>query len=93
MKNRIKFVLVFFGLLVFYSCNSRPNEMKEPVNSTMSGSHATKTSDSSKSDTLNPVQPNGMDTSGEQTGRMNKPLGNIPQQKTGDSSIKMNQKK
>lgn len=67
--------------------------MKEPVNSTMSGSHATDTSDSSKADTLNPVQPNALDTTGEQTGRMNKPMGNIPQQKTGDSSNKANSKK
>ncbi len=67
--------------------------MKEPVNSTMSGSHATQTSDSSKADTLNPGQPNGLDTSGEQTGRMNRTMGTIPQQKTGDSSNKVNPKK
>ena len=86
MKKFITILGIFLAILLLNSCQSRPNQMKEPVNSTMSGSHATKTSDSSKTDTLNPVQPNGLDTSGEQTGRMNRPIGNIPQQKTGDSA-------
>lgn len=92
MKNYIQIIILFLGILLISSCQSRPNQMKERVNSTMSGSHATKTSDSSKTDTLSPVQPNGLDTSGEQTGRMNRPMGNIPQQKTGDSANKVHPK-
>jgi len=66
MKNYIQILTLFLGILFLSSCQSRPNQMKEPVNSTMSGSHATRTSDSSNTDTLNPAQPNGLDTSGEQ---------------------------
>ena len=67
IKNIAVFVLsVFF----FVSCNSDP--IDKTHNNTSSGSYAAGNSDSTNlNDTLHPAQPNGMDTSGEQTGRMN----------------------
>jgi len=72
-KNIMKifrlFIAVFTAVLFFTACNPTPNHLSEPVNSTESGSSAA-SGDGSASDTLSPVQPNGIDTSGEQTGRM-----------------------
>ncbi len=69
MKILRHFIAVFAVVLFFTACQSTPNHLHEPVNSTESGSSAA-SGDGSVSDTLNPVQPNGIDTSGEQTGRM-----------------------
>ena len=70
IKNLFIVLIVTFSIA---SCQSTPNHMHEPVNSTMSGSFADGSYDSSsnKYDTLSPAQPNGIDTTGEQTGRMN----------------------
>lgn len=68
----------FFLMLFFLACRSTPNHMHEPVISTESGSHAAGNNDTGSNhfDTLHPAQPNGMDTTGEQTGRMNNTYGN-----------------
>jgi hypothetical protein len=69
-KNLFVFFVVIFSIA---SCQSTPNHMHEPFNSTESGSFADGSYDSgsNKYDTLSPAQPNGIDTTGEQTGRMN----------------------
>lgn len=69
MKIFRQFIAAFAVVLLFAACRSTPNHLSEPVNSTESGSSAA-SGDGAASDTLNPVQPNGIDTSGEQTGRM-----------------------
>lgn len=66
LKQSVALLLIIFFLS---ACGSTPNHSHEPVNSTESGSSAA-SGDGSVSDTLSPVQPNGIDTSGEQTGRM-----------------------
>jgi len=75
----IRHLLVMFTTVLFMTaCQSTPNHKQEPVNSTESGSGAVINNDTdvNKSDTLSPSQPNGMDTTGEQTGRMNNTPGN-----------------
>lgn len=66
-----------FGILIG-ACQSTPNHQHDPVNSTESGSMAAGDNDTGTNnyDTLHPAQPNGMDTTGEQTGRMNNTPGN-----------------
>jgi len=78
MKFLKKIIPVFAIVLSMYACRSTPNHMHEPVNSTESGSNAAGNNDSGSNrfDTLSPSQPNGMDTTGEQTGRMNNTPGN-----------------
>ena len=78
MKFLKLIIAVFSFASIMYACRSTPNHMHEPVISTESGSNAAGNYDSSTNhfDTLHPVQPNGMDTTGEQTGRMNNTPGN-----------------
>ena len=64
-------------VLGFLSCRSRINDMHHPVNSTASGDYSTYTDGYDQNDTLWPVKPDALDTSGEQTGRMNRTLGTI----------------
>lgn len=73
MKPVKNLFIVSIVILATASCQSTPNHMHDPVNSTMSGSFEDGSYDSSsnKYDTLSPAQPNGIDTTGEQTGRMN----------------------
>ena len=67
ITNMFFVAIIFF----FFSCSSDTAD-KGTGNNTTSGSYATGNSDSANlHDTLHPVQPNGMDTSAEQTGRMN----------------------
>ena len=66
----LRTLIAIFAIVTFFSaCGPTPNHLHDPVNSTESGSSAA-SGDGAASDTLNPVQPNGIDTSGEQTGRM-----------------------
>lgn len=69
----IRYLIVVFTVVLFMtSCGPTPNHLHEPVNSTESGSGAVSNNDASnRFDTASPAQPNGMDTTGEQTGRMN----------------------
>ena len=69
MKILKSFVVILSIAFIFTACRSTPNHLQEPVNSTESGSSAA-SGDGAASDTASPVQPNGIDTSGEQTGRM-----------------------
>jgi len=69
MKFLKQFVVILSVAFIFTACRSTPNHIHEPVNSTESGSSAA-SGDEAASDTASPVQPNGIDTSGEQTGRM-----------------------
>lgn len=69
MKLLMRFISILAIIVFFTACRSTPNHLHEPVNSTESGSSAA-SGDGAASDTLSPVQPNGIDTSGEQTGRM-----------------------
>ena len=72
-------IIPAFAIVLFMSaCQSTPNHKHEPVNSTESGAHAAGDNDTgtNRFDTLSPSQPNGMDTTGEQTGRMNNTPGN-----------------
>jgi len=63
---------MFFSLL-FFSCNRDPVQADPGTpNSTNSGSYeAGNDNRANVMDTLYPSQPNGIDTTGEQTGRMN----------------------
>lgn len=79
-------------LFSFYSCRSRINQMHEPVNSTASGDFSTATNGNDQGDTLSPAQPNALDTTGEQTGRMNKTLA-IPLPTNTDTGSKVKAKK
>ncbi|MGN6533865.1 MAG: hypothetical protein ACTHK0_19140 [Ginsengibacter sp.] len=67
--------LLFIGCtILFFACTSTPNQDKGDKNSTPSGDYSAGNSDSANvRDTLHPVKPNGVDTTGEQTGRMNNP--------------------
>ncbi len=60
----IKYLIFIFAIVLFNSsCKPTPNHIHNPVNSTMSGSHATQDNDTSNNyDTLRPGQPNSMDT-------------------------------
>lgn len=71
-------------ILFFAACRSTPNHLSEPVNSTESGS-GVDLGDGLTTDTISPVQPNGIDTSGEQTGRMTNTTANqgLPKPGTG----------
>ncbi len=74
----LRHLIVGLAVILFVTaCQSTPNHMHDPVNSAESGSNAAIENDTGTNhfDTLHPVQPNGMDTSGEQTGRMNNTLG------------------
>ncbi len=73
MKFLKQILAIFFFTLFLSACQPTPNHKHEPVNSTESGSNAAGNNDTGSNihDTLYPAQPNGMDTSGEQTGRMN----------------------
>jgi hypothetical protein len=73
MKH-IKQALIIFCSMVLLACTSTPNKDNGDKNSTPSGDYSAGNSDSANlHDTLHPVHPNGMDTTGEQTGRMNNP--------------------
>ena len=66
----LRTLIATFAIVTFFSaCGPTPNHLHDPVNSTESGSSAA-SGDGAVSDTLSPVGPNGIDTSGEQTGRM-----------------------
>lgn len=81
MKHIRNVIFIVAMIFVFASCSSDTTD-KGTGNNTNSGSYATGDSDrANTTDTLNPVQPNGMDTSGEQTGRMNNPASGKSQQK------------
>jgi hypothetical protein len=71
--KQIKLLLVAVTSLVFFSCNRDPVQADPGTpNSTNSGSYeAGNDNRANVMDTLYPSQPNGMDTTGEQTGRMN----------------------
>jgi hypothetical protein len=73
MKH-IKQVFIIVCTILFIRCTSTPNKDNGNKNSTPSGDYSAGNSDSANlHDTLNPAKPNGMDTTGEQTGRMNNP--------------------
>jgi hypothetical protein len=73
MKH-MKHVLIGVCSLLLFACTSTPNKNNSDKNSTPSGDYSAGNSDSANlHDTLHPVKPNGMDTTGEQTGRMNNP--------------------
>lgn len=67
--------------------------MHDPVNSTASGDFSTATNGTDQGDTLNPTQPDALDTSGEQTGRMNRTMGTIPMSTNTDTGSKVKAKK
>lgn len=69
MKILRNFFAAFAIVLFFTACRSTPNHLNEPVNSTESGS-GVDVSNGAPSEAISPVQPNGIDTSGEQTGHM-----------------------
>lgn len=73
MKH-IKRLFVLVCSILVIGCTSTPNRNNGDKNSTPSGDYSAGNADSANvHDTLNPVKPNGMDTTGEQTGRMNNP--------------------
>lgn len=73
MKH-IKQTLLIICSMAIFACTSTPNKDNGDKNSTPSGDYSAGNSDSANlHDTLHPVKPNGMDTTGEQTGRMNNP--------------------
>jgi|GEM_PF-1577573 hypothetical protein len=73
MKH-IKHALIIVCSMMLFACTSTPNKDNGDKNSTPSGDYSAGNSDSANlHDTLHPVKPNGMDTTGEQTGRMNNP--------------------
>lgn len=78
MKMIRLFIVGFSLVLIISACQSTPNHMQEPVNSTESGSYAAgdKDTGTTRFHTLHTMQPTGMDTTGEQTGRMNNTPGN-----------------
>ena len=88
MKNIKHAVIVAFVVFLFASCtNGNPNDQSDAPNSTSSGSYSAGDNDSTNITTpIPPSQPNGMDTTGEQTNRMNNPAGGSSQQKNTDSS-------
>ncbi|HXR84666.1 MAG TPA: hypothetical protein VN722_10175 [Hanamia sp.] len=71
--KQIKLLLALFFSLLIFSCNRDPVQADPGTpNSTNSGSfEAGNDNRANVMDTLYPSQPNGMDTTGEQTGRMN----------------------
>lgn len=69
MKRFTNLVIVILAIVFFASCRPTPNHLHNPVNSTESGSGVYE-GNNNNSDTLAPAN-NGIDTSGEQTGRMN----------------------
>lgn len=73
--KEIKLLLATFLCLLLFSCNRDPVQADPGTpNSTNSGSYeAGNDYRGNVMDTLYPSQPNGMDTTGEQTGRMNNP--------------------
>lgn len=86
MKHTRHAMFIAAMIFLFASCSSDTTD-KGTGNNTNSGSYATGDSAGvSPADTLNPVQPNGMDTSAEQTGRMNNTASGSSQSKTNDSS-------
>jgi len=77
-------MVIAIMILFFAACNSDP--IDKTHNNTSSGSYAAGNSDSTNlNDTLHPAQPNGMDTTAEQTGRMNN-TGSGASQPRNDSS-------
>ena len=75
-------------IFLFSSCSSDTTD-KGPGNNTTSGSYVTESSDSTNIlDTVRPAQPNGMDTTGEQTGRMNNTASGNSQPKNDSSQVK-----
>ena len=88
MKNIKQLVIVAFVAFLFASCtNGNPNDQSDAPNSTRSGSYSAGDNDSTNVTTpIAPSQPNGMDTRGEQTNRMNNPGSGSSQQKNTDSS-------
>ena len=88
MKNIKNLVLISFVAFLFASCtNGNPNDHSDMPNSTSSGSYSAGNNDSTSVTTpIPPSQPNGMDTTGEQTNRMNNPASGSGQQKNTDSS-------
>lgn len=73
MKH-IKQVFIIVCTILFIGCTSTPNKDNGDKNSTPSGDYSAGNSDSANvRDTLSPAKPKGMDTTGEQTGRMNNP--------------------
>jgi len=82
IRNMFFIAIIFF----FFSCSSDTTD-KGTGNNTTSGSYAAGNSDSvNLKDTLHPAQPHGMDTSAEQTGRMNNTASGARQPQTKDSS-------
>jgi hypothetical protein len=82
----IKNILFIAGAIFILSSCSSDTTDEETGNNTTSGSYATTDSDSTNlNDTIHPMQ-NGMDTTGEQTGRMNNPASGNSQPATNDSS-------
>jgi hypothetical protein len=87
MKQIRQVIFIVAMIFVFASCSSDTTD-KGTGNNTNSGSYATGDSDRVTTDTINPAQPNGMDTSAEQTGRMNNPASGKSQQKKDSNQIK-----
>jgi len=83
-------LLIASTVFVFAACtNGNPNDHNDMSNSTSSGSYSAGNTDSTNgTDTLAPVQPNGMDTTGEQTGRMNNTASGASQPKKADTMQK-----
>ncbi len=84
----MKHLLIILCSILFIGCTSTPNKDNGDKNSTPSGDYSAGNSDSANlRDTLHPAKPNGMDTTGEQTGRMNNPAkGNSQAKSTPQSS-------
>lgn len=86
MKH-IKHVLLIVCTILFIACTSTPNKDNGDKNSTPSGNYSAGNSDSANMhDTIHPAKPNGMDTTGEQTGRMNNPAQGSSQPKNNAGS-------
>lgn len=80
--KRIKNFLVIASAVCMVACTSNTNQDKSMKNTTPSGDYSAGNSDSANfHDTIHPSQPNGMDTTGEQTGRMNNPASGQSQPK------------
>ena len=85
MKSIKNILFILCSLFILASCSSDTTN-EGTGNNTTSGSYSTTDSDTTNlNDTIHPMQ-NGMDTTGEQTGRMNNPASGSSQPKTNDSS-------
>jgi hypothetical protein len=81
---------IFIGTMIFLfaSCSSDTTD-KGTGNNTHSGSYAAGNSDSTTiKDTVHPAQPNGMDTTAEQTGRMNNTASGKSQPRKDSNKVK-----